>query len=122
MSWAIGFDNTWGRDIGYGVPANCDHPGCKAKINRGLSHVCGGEPYGGDEGCGLYFCSDHLYLPLVPDLPLYPQLCERCSNDDEEPFKATPDHPQWIEWKLTDESWQKWRDENPEWVSEQRTS
>ena len=118
MSWAIGFDDTWNRDIGYGVPANCDHPSCIAKINRGLSYVCGGEPYGGDDGCGLYFCSNHLYLPHVPDLPLCPQLCERCSNGDEEPFKATLDHPQWIEWKLTDGSWQKWRDENPVWVAD----
>lgn len=111
MSWAIGFDDTWGRDIGYGVPAYCDHPNCNEKIDRGLSYVCGGAPYGGDEGCGLYFCGEHLYSNPQ-------QLCERCYNDDEEPFKATPDHPQWIEWKLTDGSWQKWRDENLEWVAD----
>lgn len=55
MGWSIGFDSNWGQDIGYGVPSTCDHPDCDAEINRGLSYVCGGEPYGGDEGCGLYF-------------------------------------------------------------------
>jgi hypothetical protein len=46
MSWAIGYDGRWKRDIGYGVPAYCDHPGCNEEIDRGLAHVCGGEPYG----------------------------------------------------------------------------
>ncbi len=56
MSWAVGFDETWQRDIGYGVPAYCDHPGCMAEIDRGLSYVCGGEPveigqaWQGDDG------------------------------------------------------------------------
>lgn len=54
MGWSIGYDSKWKRDIGYGVPAWCDHPGCIEEIYRGLSHVCGGEPYGGERGCGLY--------------------------------------------------------------------
>ena len=28
MGWAIGYDSNWGRDIGYGVIAYCDHPDC----------------------------------------------------------------------------------------------
>jgi hypothetical protein len=52
MGWSIGFDTTWNRDIGYGVPAICDRPGCGEAIDRGLSFVCGGEPYGGEKGCG----------------------------------------------------------------------
>ena len=60
MSWAIGFDSRWNRDIGYGVPATCDFPGCGVDIDRGLAFVCGGEPYGGEDGCGLYFCASHL--------------------------------------------------------------
>jgi hypothetical protein len=56
MSWAVGFDSNWKRDIGYGVPATCDRPGCGTGIDRGLAYVCGGQPYGGEEGCGLYFC------------------------------------------------------------------
>jgi hypothetical protein len=55
MGWSIGYDSKWQRDIGYGVPGVCDDPACAEKIDRGLSYVCGGEPYGGDEGCGLYF-------------------------------------------------------------------
>lgn len=27
MGWSIGYDDKWFRDIGYGVPAYCDHPG-----------------------------------------------------------------------------------------------
>jgi hypothetical protein len=101
MSWAIGFDSNWNRDIGYGVPAYCDHPGCKAEIDRGLAYVCrDSESYGG-KGCGLYFCPDHLgYYG-----------CERCTKR-RKPFAATPDHPEWLQHKLTDASWQQWRDEN----------
>jgi hypothetical protein len=111
MSWAIGYDDNWKRDIGYGVPAICDHPGCGKKINRGLSYVCcNEEPYGGD-GCGLYFCGDHLTFDG----------CSRCENK-QEPFKPTPDVAEWINWKLTDESWQQWRNENPAEVMQMRES
>ena len=80
MGWSIGFDKRWGkygRDIGYGVPATCDHPGCGEEIDRGLSYVCGGDAYGGEHGCGLFFCREHLTYEerdghLVP-------LCERCA-------------------------------------------
>lgn len=104
MGWAVGYDDHWKRDIGYGVPAYCDFPSCEEKIDRGLSYVCGGEPYGGEGGCGLYFCGEHLYG--------YPALCERCTAEVE-PFSPSPDHAEWINWKLTDESWQPWRNENP---------
>jgi len=33
------------------------------------------------------------------------------------PFEPKPDIQEWIDWKLTDESWSKWRAENPEWVA-----
>lgn len=117
MGWSIGYDSNWDRDIGYGVPATCDHPGCTEEIDRGLSYVCGGEPYGGEHGCGLYFCGEHLYMAS-------PQRCDRCIAG-EEPYKPKPDVLEWISWKLTDESWQQWRDENPEKVAqmmEQRRS
>jgi hypothetical protein len=107
MSWAVGFDSNWGRDIGYGVPATCDHPGCGASIDRGLSYVCGGEPYGGDDGCGLYFCSVHLWMPV--DGPA-DQLCERCTAGSE-PFTPTPDVDEWTHHKATDPSWASWRAE-----------
>ena len=95
MGWAVGYDQNWERDIGYGVPAYCDHPVCDAEIDRGLGCVCGGQPYGGDEGCGLYFCEKHLCSL---------GLCERCAND-EKPFEPKPDHPDWIQHKATDPSW-----------------
>lgn len=115
MGWSIGWDKKWKRDIGYGVPAYCDHPECNEEIDRGLSYVCGGEPYGGDRGCGLYFCPEHTLLHAR-----LPHLCERCSPRVRDPFKPKPDHPRWIDWKLTDKSWEEWRNENPDEVKQMR--
>lgn len=117
MGWSIGFDKRWGkygRDIGYGVPATCDHPGCGKEIDRGLSYVCGGDVYGGEHGCGLFFCGEHL-THEERDGALVP-LCERCAAE-EMPFDPTPDTAEWVEWKLTDESWAKWRQQNPEEIA-----
>jgi hypothetical protein len=112
MSWAVGYDTTWQRDVGYGVPSNCDHPDCDARIHRGLSYVCGSDPMGGEYGCGLYFCEKHLsYLITTNDRT--PQLCKRCIAN-KPPYDPTPDLPEWIEWKRTDESWAEWRREHPE--------
>jgi hypothetical protein len=112
MSWSIGYDTRWQRDIGYGVPAYCDHPKCTIEIDRGLSYVCGGEPYGGISGCGLYFCGDHrLFWDDEGN-----RICQRCS-DGRKPFTPKPEHPDWIRHKLTDESWAEWRKENPEFVA-----
>lgn len=108
MGWSIGYDEKWNRDIGYGVPAWCDHPGCDAVIDRGLSYVCGGEPYGGDEGCGLYFCSKHLYFSNTADH----QVCARCVNSHR-PFNPSQDHPDWLCFKKHNQSWAKWRAEHP---------
>lgn len=120
MGWSIGYDPNWKRDIGYGVPATCDHPGCGEKIDRGLSYVCGGHVYGGEDGCGLFFCERHLYLGARSFV------CERCLTDPEAelagPFEPTPDVPEWIAWKLTDESWERWRQENPAEVDRMRAT
>jgi len=51
MGWSIGYDEDWKRDIGYGVPSICDHPDCNKEINRGMNYVCGGQAYGGEDGC-----------------------------------------------------------------------
>lgn len=110
MGWSIGYDERWKRDIGYGVPAYCDHPGCMAEIDRGLSRVCGSQPFGGDRGCGLYFCSAHLSVPQSHRMPS--QLCDRCYPRIRKPFTPTPDHPTWTKHKLTHPSWKQWRDEN----------
>lgn len=121
MSWAIGYDAWNNRDIGYGVPAVCDHPDCSVEIDRGLSYVCGGSHYGGENGCGLYFCGDHLAYKLedgsLPKAkPMIP-LCDRCLNGAQH-FDPKPDTLKWIGWKLSDTSWQQWRDENPGAVAE----
>ena len=104
MSWAVGYDDSWARWIGYGVPAYCDHPQCNAEIDRGLAYVCGGEPYGGEYGCGLFFCASHLRYSH--------NRCARCRNY-RQPYKPKPEHPLWIEHVRTDESWAQWRAKNP---------
>lgn len=117
MGWSIGYDEKHRRDIGYGVPAVCDHPDCNAEIDRGLAYRCG--EINSDEGCGLYFCRDHLdYKDIENDNDVV-LLCERCRSDEPE-FEPKPDTVEWIRWKLTHESWAQWREENPDQVSNMR--
>lgn len=118
MGWSIGYDTRHKRDIGYGVPAVCDHPDCNKEIDRGLGYVCGGEPYGGEKGCGLFFCEEHRYFNEHDDDP---ELCERCCDGGPE-FEPKPDTHEWMSWKLTNDSWQQWRDENPDEVEKLRTA
>lgn len=117
MGWSIGYDNNLKRDIGYGVPAICDHPDCDKQIHRGLSYVCGSYPRGGEHGCGLHFCVDHLHYfdEVDEDTKIDDQVCERCLHNNP-PFTPKPDTAEWLNWKLTDESWHQWRDENPDEV------
>lgn len=120
MSWAVGYDNKWKRDIGYGVPAVCDHPDCNKEINRGLSYVCGNDIYGGEHGCGLFFCDEHLKDVYNENGELIKSdVCERCAKN-EDPFSPKPDTKEWIRWKLEDDSWEQWRDENTDKVEEMR--
>ena len=111
MSWSIGYDNNWKRDIGYGVPAFCDHPKCNEKIDRGLSFVCGSDPMGGDFGCGLYFCDSHLTYRKPRNSEHSVQLCPRCYAYKGS-YDPKPEHPDWIKHKMTDPSWEEWRKEN----------
>lgn len=126
MGWSIGYDGLWQRDIGYGVPARCDHPGCTAEIDRGLAFVCGGQPYGGEHGCGLYFCGKHLTYAEFQEMPdaevEVVQACERCADGAHEPFTPSPDVPRWMRHKLTDRSWAAWRRENPTEVAAMRAA
>lgn len=82
MGWAVGYDDILRRDIGYGVPAVCEHPHCLKNIHRGLAYRCGGAH---GDGCHLYFCSDHLYLDEANE-----QVCERCKQN-KHPFDPKPD-------------------------------
>jgi hypothetical protein len=85
MGWQVGYDSNWKRDIGYGVPAKCDYPRCTKDIDRGLAYVCGGEPYGGEHGCGLYFCGWHQFIGGER------QQCKRCVLG-EPPVRSDPGH------------------------------
>lgn len=107
MGYSIGYDEDRKRDIGYGVPSVCDHPDCNKEIDRGMSYVCGGVPFGSTDGCGLYFCENHLSFSDNKQ-----QRCERCTDSKEE-FTFKPDTKEWINHKLTHDSWEKWRNENP---------
>jgi hypothetical protein len=67
MGWAYGIAHD-GREIGYGVEATCDQPGCDAKIDRGIGYLCGGHDalgvvIDGADGpsCGKYYCPEHNY-------------------------------------------------------------
>lgn len=110
MGYGVYFRN--GRWAGYGVPAVCDHPGCGSEIDRGLGYICGEGP-DSDKGCGLFFCSSHLWFGTADDDP---QMCQRCC-DDEPPFEPTADTPEWTAHMLRDESWERWRTDNPEQVA-----
>lgn len=83
MGWAFG-KNAEGRDVGYGVEAICDEPGCEEKIDRGISYVCGGMHDGGDHGCGKYFCGKHLFYVVRPekvkDADKTGQFCNDCAD------------------------------------------
>lgn len=107
MGCSIGYDDNWSRDVGYMVPSICDHPDCDKKIDRGLAYVCGGEPYGGDRGCGLYFCENHRMHGKRASL------CQRCGRHSTKgPFTPKPDTEEWTNHKMIDPSWAAWRTEN----------
>lgn len=108
MYWAIGFDENWNRDVGFDVPSICDHPNCNNAINRGIDHVCGGEPYGGDSHCGLYFCKDHLKLEAISTSGENKPVCEQCSAG-KPPFRPTVDTKEWVTYKQTSNYWAGWR-------------
>lgn len=112
MGWSIGYDDNWKRDIGYGVPAICDHPDCDEDINRGLAYVCcSEEPYGGEHGCGLFFCGSHLTHDRSRDEgPAF--RCARCNNL-QGPFDPKPDTQEWRDHKKTHPSWAEWREKHP---------
>lgn len=107
MSWTIGYDEALDRDVGHLVTAYCDHPGCNAVINRGLAFTCGGEFMGGDHGCGLHFCPEHLTYGDGDH-----RVCERCAAGERR-FDVKGDHPDWMRHKLEHPSWAAWRAENP---------
>jgi hypothetical protein len=99
------------RWAGYGVPAICDFATCEAKIDRGMGYRCEEvysyveDPETEEErevitgGCNLHFCGEHE------------------SHNKHKGSTPKPDTAEWVDWLLTDESWQQWRDENAELVT-----
>lgn len=60
MGWAFCGTDSKGRQMGYGVEAECDHPECQVQIDRGLGYCCGSMHEGSNEdGCGGYYCGAH---------------------------------------------------------------
>ena len=97
MSWAVGWDTDHDRWMGYGVPAYCDVIYCGNEIDRGLGWrcQCSKHPLGDPlDKPNLFVCAQHL--------------CDDVDEDD-----LPPEHPDWVNHLLTDESWAQWRSENP---------
>ena len=85
MGWSYAIDSSRSegdQEIGYSISAKCDLDGCEVDIDRGLSYVCGSDPYGGEYGCGGFFCADHLswysYWEEDGEEHLSPQMCPAC--------------------------------------------
>ena len=74
MSWARGIDR--GREVGYAVEAECDHPDCHTMIDRGVSYRCGW--FTSDAGCGGFFCEKHRSHVIVADDNLPQSVCDKC--------------------------------------------
>lgn len=84
MGWGYGINGA-GREVGYTVAATCDHPGCEAKIDRGLGYACGQRHDRCDDPeearCGGYFCKEHRYTHTHgPD----GEPCPSMTEDDED--------------------------------------
>lgn len=110
MSNSVYWDREQERWAGYAVPAQCDEPDCRTRIDRGLGYKCEEVVTFDDdddevisEGCGLFFCEDHLYSPTC-----HPGVTPKGESRD------------WLEHILTDESWSDWRDFNPGEVARYR--
>lgn len=89
MGWAHCGTDDDGREIGYGVRALCDFPGCGAEIDRGLGYVCG-TMHGSVNGCGRYFCPAHLTVAGGN------QRCLTCAEGvEEDDSPCPPGNHQW---------------------------
>lgn len=122
MGWAVGWDSRTKRFRGYGVPATCEEPECPEKIDRGLAYACGGL----DDGCGRFFCEDHLFYLNLEDKEeweLDPDedrdedcfCCRRCV-EGLDPYPLKPERRSWLKHVLSDSSWAQWRKEEPKLV------
>lgn len=80
MGWANCGTDSKGRPIGYAHDATCDHPGCEAAIDRGVSYACGGMHGETGVSCEGYFCEEHLQnFILHEDREV--SICDQCAKD-----------------------------------------
>lgn len=128
MGYKIGYQGKFKRFLGYGIPAICDHPGCETEIDRGMGHACyEGVPY--DSACGGFFCSEHHENYVYPDEieDLHQEELNQLGLDPDEDYSdidgavccrhSMEKHKEaatWINFILTDESWEKWREKYTE--------
>lgn len=109
----MGYQVYWNgrRWCGYGVPAYCDYRGCRNEIDRGVYYMCeamystgdAGDQIIHDEGCRDFFCDDHAD-----------------HNEFHDYVEESPEHPEWVHHVLTDETWERWRQENPSKVQQMK--
>lgn len=90
MGWANCGKDSQGRPIGYAFEATCDHPGCDAKIDRGLSYACGGM-HGEDElSCEKYFCEIHRSEWVRKRGGQIVQVCKECGDFWRRKYRTKP--------------------------------
>jgi hypothetical protein len=53
---------------------------------------------------------------MTPNVFVCPEHAEKDINSFDVDYEK--EHPEWLEWILTDESWEHWRNENPDIVKE----
>ncbi|CAH8235233.1 hypothetical protein [Vibrio aestuarianus] len=80
MGWGNCGKDSKGRAIGYAFNATCDHVGCNAKIDRGLSYACGGMHGETEHGCEGYFCAKHM-SNYVDDGDRIVCVCNSCAKE-----------------------------------------
>lgn len=136
MGYSVYYSDKNTRFQGYAMHAYCDHPGCKNEIDRGMGYVCCGNQ-DHPNSCGGFYCAEHADLctlisedefeEALDDEEVQEQLesyglTEMPVFDEDgyfyhcqhEPIEKDKEHPQWLNHVLTDESWEEWRNANPE--------
>ena len=135
MSWVVGFNQEQGRHIGYGVLAICDHPDCTVEIDRGLVYMCCENPHP-SPSCGGFYCAEHrdnyIYGDEIDDMDdaelealgidvESQAVFDAVENADivrcrHSPIQPNKESASWLQHVIEDDTWSKWREENPEKV------
>lgn len=132
MGYSVYFSDKNNRWQGYGVPAYCDHPGCKNEIDRGMGYVCC-DNQDHTASCGGFYCEEHKYLLIYQDdlENMSDEELKQLGIDSREEQARDEDDgiiccahkpiefkelPSWLKHVLTDDSWEEWRNEEPESV------